>query len=88
MSPCSVWQVENNLHWVKDVVWGEDKAPLCAGHALTNFAIVRTIAVNWFRLNGFASVIKGIRAMAHDLHQLFSCNKSALPMNGGFRGMR
>jgi predicted transposase YbfD/YdcC len=66
------WQVENNLHWVKDVVLGEDKAPLCAGHALTNFAIVRTIAVNLFRVNGFASVTKGIRAVAHDIHQLFS----------------
>jgi predicted transposase YbfD/YdcC len=66
------WQIENNLHWVKDVVLGEDKAPLCAGHALTNFAIIRTIAVNLFRLNGFASVTKGIRALAHDIHRLFS----------------
>jgi predicted transposase YbfD/YdcC len=66
------WQVENNLHWVKDVVLGEDKAPLCAGHALTNFAIIRTLVVNLFRLNGFASLTKGIRAVAHDIHQLFS----------------
>lgn len=66
------WQVENKLHWVKDVVLGEDKSPLCAGHALTNFAIVRTIAVNLFRLNGFASITKAIRALAHDIHQLFS----------------
>lgn len=66
------WQVENNLHWVKDVVLGEDKAPLCAGYALTNFAIIRTLVVNLFRLNGFASLTKGIRAVAHDIHQLFS----------------
>lgn len=66
------WQVENNLHWVKDMVLGEDKAPLCAGHALTNFAIIRTLVVNLFRLNGFASLTKGIRAVAHDIHQLFS----------------
>ena len=43
-------QVENQPHWIKDVVLGEDKAPLCAGHALTNFAIARTIAVNSFGL--------------------------------------
>lgn len=66
------WQVENKLHWVKDVVLGEDHAPLCAGHALTNFAIVRTMAVNLFRLNGFASITKAIRALAHDIHRLFS----------------
>lgn len=50
------WQIENNLHWVKDVVFGEDNAPLCSGHALTNFAVIRTIAVNLFRANGFAVV--------------------------------
>lgn len=66
------WRVENNLHWVKDVVLGEDQAPLCAGHALTNFAIIRTLVVNLFRLNGFASITKGIRAVAHDIHRLFS----------------
>ena len=66
------WQIENNLHWVKDMVLGEDKAPLCTGHALTNFAIIRTLVVNLFRLNGFASITKGIRAVAHDIHQLFS----------------
>ncbi|NJO43967.1 MAG: ISAs1 family transposase [Cyanobacteria bacterium CRU_2_1] len=66
------WQVENKLHWVKDVVLAEDQAPLCAGHALTNFAIIRTIAVNLFRANGFTSITKGIRAVAHDIHQLFS----------------
>lgn len=66
------WQIENNLHWVKDVVLGEDKAPLCAGYALTNFAIIRTFVVNLFRLNGFASITKGIRAVAHDIRRLFS----------------
>ena len=66
------WHIENRLHWVKDVVLQEDKAPLCAGHALTNFAILRTIAVNLFRANGFASITKGIRQLAHDIHALFS----------------
>lgn len=66
------WQVENKLHWVKDMVLAEDRSPLCAGHALTNFAIIRTIVVNLFRFNGFASITKGIRATAHDIHRLFS----------------
>lgn len=66
------WHVENRLHWVKDVVLQEDTAPLCAGHAPTNFAIVRTIAVNLFRAHGFASITKGIRQLAHDIPHLFS----------------
>lgn len=66
------WQVENRLHWVKDVVLQEDTAPLGAAHAPTNFAIVLTIAVNLFRANGFASITKGIRHLAHHIHTLFS----------------
>jgi predicted transposase YbfD/YdcC len=66
------WHIENRLHWPKDVVLQEDNAPLCDGYALVNFAIVRTIAVNLLRQAGFASITKGIRHVAHDIHRLFS----------------
>jgi predicted transposase YbfD/YdcC len=66
------WQVENRLHWVKDVVFKEDSAPLCSGHAPENMAILRTMAINLLRLNGFTSMTQGIRAVAHDVHRLFS----------------
>lgn len=66
------WQIENRLHWGKDVVLKEDTAPLCSGHAPENMAILRTIAVNLLRLHGFASMTQGIRAVAHDLNRLFS----------------
>jgi Transposase DDE domain len=46
------WHLENRLHWVKDVVLREDHTPVCDGHALVNFAIVRTIVVNLFRSHG------------------------------------
>jgi predicted transposase YbfD/YdcC len=66
------WHIENRLHWVKDVVLKEDQAPLCDGHALTNFAIVRTIALNLFRQHGFDSITQGLRRLAHDIPTLFS----------------
>lgn len=66
------WQIENRLHWVKDVVLQEDSALLCAGHAPENMAILRTFALNLFRLHGFASITQGLRALAHDVHRLFS----------------
>ncbi|NJL41385.1 MAG: ISAs1 family transposase [Leptolyngbyaceae cyanobacterium SM1_4_3] len=66
------WQVENRLHWVKDVVLGEDTTPVCAGHALPNFAILRTMALNLFRQHGFDSITKGMRQLAHDIRRLFS----------------
>jgi len=66
------WQIENCLHWPKDVVLAEDAAPLCDGYALVNFAIVRTIAMNLLRQAGFTSITKGIRHIAHDVPRLFS----------------
>lgn len=66
------WHIENRLHWPKDVVLKEDTAPLCDGYSPVNFSIVRTIAMNLFRDNGFASITKAIRYLAHDVLRLFS----------------
>jgi predicted transposase YbfD/YdcC len=66
------WHIENRLHWVKDVVLKEDQAPLGDGHALTNFAIVRTIALNFLRQHGFDSITQGLRRLAHNIPTLFS----------------
>ncbi|MBD1847217.1 ISAs1 family transposase [Cyanobacteria bacterium FACHB-63] len=66
------WHIENRLHYPKDAVFAEDTAPLCDGYAPANFAILRTIALNLFRLHGFASITKGIRHLAHDIARLFS----------------
>ncbi|MEM9538721.1 MAG: hypothetical protein AAGA60_04325 [Cyanobacteria bacterium P01_E01_bin.42] len=66
------WHIENRLHWPKDVILQEDTAPLCDGQAPVNFAILRTIVLNLFRLHGFASLTKGLRHLSHDVHRLFS----------------
>jgi len=66
------WHLEKRLHWVKDVVLKEDQAHLGDGHALTNFAIVRTIALNLLRQHGFDSITQGLRRMAHSIPGLFS----------------
>ncbi len=66
------WHLEKRLHWVKDVVLKEDQAPLGDGHALTNFALVRTIALKLFRQHGFDSITRGLRHLAHDIPTLFS----------------
>lgn len=66
------WHIENRLHWVKDVVLKEDESPLCDGNAPVNFGIVRTFCLNLFRLNGFDSITRGLRFLAHDVQKLFS----------------
>lgn len=40
------WSVENNLHWVLDVVFREDESRLRIGHAAENFALLRRMALS------------------------------------------
>jgi predicted transposase YbfD/YdcC len=40
------WSVENQVHWVLDVAFGEDGSRIRKGNAPQNFAILRQIALN------------------------------------------
>ena len=40
------WSVENSLHWVLDVAFGEDDSRIRKDNAPANFAVLRHIAVN------------------------------------------
>lgn len=40
------WGIENKLHWVLDVGFGEDASRKRAGHAAQNFSILNRIALN------------------------------------------
>jgi predicted transposase YbfD/YdcC len=43
------WGIENRLHWVLDVVFGEDQSRLRKGHGARNMAVVRHFALNLVR---------------------------------------
>ncbi|MBP2290650.1 ISAs1 family transposase [Azospirillum rugosum] len=43
------WGIENRLHWVLDVVFGEDQARLRTGHGAKNMVVVRHFAINLVR---------------------------------------
>jgi predicted transposase YbfD/YdcC len=43
------WGIENRLHWVLDVDFGEDKSRLRTGHGAKNMAVVRHFALNLVR---------------------------------------
>lgn len=66
------WGIENCLHWVKDVIFGEDAAPFNNYNAATNWSLIRTIAVNVARMCGYDSLTKAERFLAHDIDKLFS----------------
>lgn len=42
----SHWAIENQLHWMLDVAFREDDSRIRTGHAATNMAVVRRIALN------------------------------------------
>jgi predicted transposase YbfD/YdcC len=43
------WAVENQCHWVLDVVFREDHSRARSGHAITNLGLLRRIALNLLR---------------------------------------
>ncbi len=50
------WEIENRLHWVKDVVFKEDSSRIRTGDAPANFSIIRAIEIALIRRNGYDSI--------------------------------
>lgn len=51
------WDIENRLHWVLDVTFGEDDSRARVGNAPQNFGLLRRMAINLLRREG--SIQKG-----------------------------
>jgi predicted transposase YbfD/YdcC len=54
------WGIENRLHWVLDIAFGEDGCRVRSGHAAENLAIVRRLALTVLRQEATATT--GIKA--------------------------
>lgn len=65
------WQIENGLHWVKDVTFNEDYPPQRGGFAPVHWAILNTFAITLARRQGWRTVPQALRAWANQLHQVF-----------------
>ena len=63
--------IENGLHWVKDVVFGEDEARFKVHKPASNWSVVRNFALNLFRHGGHHSITRAMRLLGHDLDALF-----------------
>jgi predicted transposase YbfD/YdcC len=57
------WSIENQLHWVKDVILGEDNWPIRQFQAATNVSVLRTMALNLLRILGFLSVTDAYKCL-------------------------
>jgi predicted transposase YbfD/YdcC len=58
------WSVENNLHWVLDVVFRDDEARLRTGHGPENMAVVKHMALNMLNNAPKKTSLKNQRKLA------------------------
>ena len=58
------WGIENRLHWVRDVVLGEDKCRAKAGSLPQNLAAFRNLGVSILRRLGVKGIASTLRTYA------------------------
>lgn len=66
------WCIENNLHWVKDEVYGEDKHTLRCGKAPQVMSFIRSMCItvcNALRLKSISDVIHNLQKSTRLLEQ-------------------
>jgi hypothetical protein len=55
------WTIENRLHWVRDVVFDEDRSQIRKGNGPRVMATLRNLAISVLRLAGASSIAKALR---------------------------
>jgi predicted transposase YbfD/YdcC len=60
------WEIENKLHWVRDVTYQEDKSLVRTGNAPRVMASLRSLAISLLRLDGHANIAAANRHHARD----------------------
>ncbi len=58
------WAIENRLHWVLDVTFGDDQSRLRKGHGARKMATIRHFALNLVRTAADKRSIKSRRKLA------------------------
>jgi len=55
------WQIENGLHWVRDVTYAEDASQIRTGAGPQVMASLRNLAISLHRLAGTTNIAKALR---------------------------
>lgn len=71
------WGIENQLHWVRDVTFDEDRSQVRTGNAPQVMATIRSTAISLLRLAGWTNIAAALRHHARDpsrpLNLLLTC---------------
>lgn len=65
------WKIENQLHWVRDVTFGEDLSTARAGTGPHVMAAIRNLVISILRLAGHASIARALRHTGRDPARAF-----------------
>lgn len=65
------WQIENGLHWVKDVTLSEDNPPCRGGHAPISWAVLNSFLITIARKLDASTVPAAIRLLANQVQKVF-----------------
>ena len=60
------WSIENQLHWVRDVTYDEDRSQVRTGSAPQVMATLRNTAISLLRLTGWTNIAAGLRHHGRD----------------------
>lgn len=63
------WEIENRVHWVRDVTYDEDRSQVRTGAAPQVMASLRNLAISAFRLAGHTNIAAALRWAARDYHR-------------------
>jgi predicted transposase YbfD/YdcC len=65
------WKIENQLHWVRDVTFGEDASTARTGTGPHVMAALRNLVISILRLAGHSSIARALRHAARDPARAF-----------------
>jgi predicted transposase YbfD/YdcC len=65
------WKIENQLHWVRDVTFGEDASTARTGTGPHVMATLRNLVISILRLAGHASIARALRHAARHPDRAF-----------------
>lgn len=60
------WKIES-FHYIKDVIFGEDKWKVKTKNAPANYSLIRNIVLNIFRHNGFDNIQETVEKCANNI---------------------